>query len=335
MPFVSIVVPTRNEEEFIDKCLESLINQNFPKDKYEILVIDGESEDRTVEIASRFPVKIITERKLAPAHNAGIRNSNGEIVAFFDSNANADPNWLRFLIENFDDSKVGCVIGGQECLFGDNLVSRIRKAYHARGDLLSSKTFIREPHPTTWKAVTTFASAFSRNVLIEIGGADESIDCIDKELGILIEKLKYMIIKDRRAKVYHNLDDSLIAYLKKIERYNKVDGILFRRYGVYKEKVPLAAVTFNYIILLISLLLSTIVFNLSSDYLIITLLPLLGGLIYYFGKGAQLKLLNKENFTTYIAFPFLSLVFIFLRNIGFIRGIISRNIQRDCPFRSR
>jgi len=46
-PFISIIIPCRNEEKFIDKCLDSIIAQNYPKDKLEILIIDGMSEDGT------------------------------------------------------------------------------------------------------------------------------------------------------------------------------------------------------------------------------------------------------------------------------------------------
>ena len=53
-PFVSILVPTYNEETVITKRLENLLNLNYPKDKYEIIVIDSGSLDRTVNIAQRF-----------------------------------------------------------------------------------------------------------------------------------------------------------------------------------------------------------------------------------------------------------------------------------------
>lgn len=337
MLFVSIIIPTRNEEKFIRKCLESLTTQNFPRNQYEILVIDGESEDRTIEIASEFSVKIIQnqKRKLAPAYNLGIKNATGEIVAFIDANAYADQDWLSLMIEDFDDSQVGCVIGGQECIFlGKSVISKIRMAYHTRSNLLHSKKLIREPHPITWKNATTFAAAFRKNVLIDIGGFDESLDSVDREFAVLIEKLNYKIIKDRRAKAYHQLESALIPHLKKTEKYSKVGGILFRRYGIYKKSALMSVVVLGYIITIISLLLGNIILNLSFFYLFIALLPLLGGLIYYFGKGIELNLLNKENLTAYIAFPFLSLLFIFLKGIGFTRGVLNTNIQGNYPFRT-
>ena len=54
LPFISAIVPCRDEEKFIGKCLNSLIVQDFPKDKLEILVVDGMSEDKTREIEGIF-----------------------------------------------------------------------------------------------------------------------------------------------------------------------------------------------------------------------------------------------------------------------------------------
>jgi len=53
-PFVSIIIPCRNEEKFISKCLDSILNQDYPKEKLEVLVIDGMSEDETRHIVGRF-----------------------------------------------------------------------------------------------------------------------------------------------------------------------------------------------------------------------------------------------------------------------------------------
>ena len=88
MNFISIVVPTRNEEKNIEACLKSILNLDFPKDKYEILVIDGMSTDRTVEIASKYPVRIIENPmyKIGPAHNIGIKEAEGDIIVLLGCN---------------------------------------------------------------------------------------------------------------------------------------------------------------------------------------------------------------------------------------------------------
>ena len=54
MLVVSIVIPCRNEEKYIGRCLDSVIEQDYPKDKMEILVVDGMSEDRTRKIINKY-----------------------------------------------------------------------------------------------------------------------------------------------------------------------------------------------------------------------------------------------------------------------------------------
>ena len=56
-PKISVIIPCRNEEKFIGKCLDSILNQDYPKEKMEVLVVDGMSEDRTREIIEKFKIQ--------------------------------------------------------------------------------------------------------------------------------------------------------------------------------------------------------------------------------------------------------------------------------------
>ena len=55
-PFVSVVVGIRNEERFIEECIESLLSLDYPQDSYEIIIVDGMSTDRTRDIVQKYPV---------------------------------------------------------------------------------------------------------------------------------------------------------------------------------------------------------------------------------------------------------------------------------------
>jgi len=57
-PFVSIIVPTRNEEKYIGQCLKSLASQTYPKDKFEVIIVDGLSEDKTLQVVKSFSEKL-------------------------------------------------------------------------------------------------------------------------------------------------------------------------------------------------------------------------------------------------------------------------------------
>jgi len=130
-PFVSILVPTYNEENVIAKRIENLLGLSYPKDKYEVIVVDSGSLDRTVSIAQGIlqahgnlspSMKIIQEKERrgkASAINFGKRSARGDIVLVTDANATFDPNVLREIMPHFKDPKVGAV-GGRYCVANPN-----------------------------------------------------------------------------------------------------------------------------------------------------------------------------------------------------------------------
>ncbi len=78
-PFISVIVGIRNEERFIEECIESLLNLDYLRDSYEIIIVDGMSTDKTRELVQKYPVKLLlNERKnVAAARNLGVKNSQG------------------------------------------------------------------------------------------------------------------------------------------------------------------------------------------------------------------------------------------------------------------
>lgn len=103
MPFVTAMIVVRNEEKNISKAILSLLNQDYPKNKYDLLIIDGESTDQTIEIAKRtveeysqehycVPVRYYnnSKRVLAAGWNIGIKEAKGEFVVRIDAHAQAD-----------------------------------------------------------------------------------------------------------------------------------------------------------------------------------------------------------------------------------------------------
>lgn len=91
---VSIVIPCRNEEQFIGPCLESILNGSYPSSQLEVFVIDGESEDRTAQIVRGYAEKyqfihILSNprRYMAAGTNIGIRNTSGELIMIMGAHA--------------------------------------------------------------------------------------------------------------------------------------------------------------------------------------------------------------------------------------------------------
>ncbi len=101
---ISVVIPAYNEEANITACLESLNRQTIPRDQYELIVVDGNSQDRTRELAAPLAdlVFIQTSAKVGGARNDGILRARGEIVATTDADCVVPPDWLERILSDFE-----------------------------------------------------------------------------------------------------------------------------------------------------------------------------------------------------------------------------------------
>lgn len=118
VPFVSVVIPERNEEEKISFCLESLLGSDYPHDRFEVIVVDGMSEDRTVEIVKSFSeqhqnIKLLyNEKRATPvARNIGIKASVGEYVMFFDAHSVASFDYISKCVKHIQETDADNVGG--------------------------------------------------------------------------------------------------------------------------------------------------------------------------------------------------------------------------------
>lgn len=139
-PFVSALLVTRNEQAYIEQAMLSLINQTYPKNKYEIVVVDGESTDNTLQMIASlikqyktldFDIRIINNPKriLAAGWNLGIKDAKGEFVVRIDAHAVASPNFIEKSVETMMTVQDAACVGGKlttKSLDGDeNVVSMV------------------------------------------------------------------------------------------------------------------------------------------------------------------------------------------------------------------
>lgn len=113
---ISFVIPVLNEEKRIRKCLSSIRRQNYPQDKVEILIVDGSSSDKTLEIAKEFNVRIINNPKKLAEYGVqlGILNARGELATIFAAdNELYSENWIRRVIEVFEKNKEVSAVWGR------------------------------------------------------------------------------------------------------------------------------------------------------------------------------------------------------------------------------
>ncbi|MEK6276720.1 MAG: glycosyltransferase [Actinomycetota bacterium] len=166
-PFVSVVIPVLNGERTLGDCLVSVLRNDYPADRREVLVVDNGSTDRTAEIIRSFPVRCLRapRRGAARARNRGIEASSGEIIAFTDADCLASTGWLRELVNCFDAEEVGGVAG--EVLPYPPRTSAER--YAARIRHLSPERYLRRP---IFPFAVTANLAFRRQVFDLVGLMD-------------------------------------------------------------------------------------------------------------------------------------------------------------------
>ena len=168
---VSIVIPCLNEEKAIGRCLDSLVAQNFPRDGFEVIVVDNGSTDGTLDIVRTYSTALhLTILSESSARVSGLRNmgaakAGGEMLAFLDGDCLPRPTWLSRSVELL--SADGCgVIGGYYSIPADS--SWVAKAWWD-GKASEKKKGAVSYIPTSDLLV-------SRSNFVKIGGFDETLE---------------------------------------------------------------------------------------------------------------------------------------------------------------
>ncbi len=139
---ISVVVPTYNEEQNIERCLQSLADQTVPRETYEIIVVDGDSKDRTRELAEPLADRVFvqTSKRVGGARNDGAMASAGDIIATTDADCILPRDWVERIAKNFEEREIVQLYGtvypieggfrNHLSLSGANVFSRL--GYHTR-----------------------------------------------------------------------------------------------------------------------------------------------------------------------------------------------------------
>jgi len=118
--FVSLIIPCRNEERFIGRCLDSIVANDYPRNSLEVLVVDGMSEDRTKEIVEgyvrQYPfIKILdnSKRNFTAGVNNGIKNASGDIIMIVGAHATYEKNYVSNCVKflrNYNADNAGGIL---------------------------------------------------------------------------------------------------------------------------------------------------------------------------------------------------------------------------------
>lgn len=123
LPFVSVIVPHFNDHERLRISLTALSNQDYPSDRYEIIVVDNNSTKPLDDVMADFPhvrFSVERERGCGMARNHGVDIAKGEIIAFTDSDCIADKGWISNAYKPLVKGGGADVVGGDIKLFAQD-----------------------------------------------------------------------------------------------------------------------------------------------------------------------------------------------------------------------
>ena len=113
LPFVSIIVPARNEAGYIKRCLTSLQSQSYPRHEYEIILVDNGSVDDTILIGRQYADIVLSmpDVHVSAVRNFGAKNARGSIYAFIDADCVADFAWIQSAVNLIQETL--CICGSR------------------------------------------------------------------------------------------------------------------------------------------------------------------------------------------------------------------------------
>lgn len=227
-PFVSVLVPVRNEERHLERTLQALLTQDYPADRYEVIVADGQSEDGTAAIVRRWQERyaqlhlVANPRRWSSAgRNAAWQRSRGEYIVIVDGHCHLpDRRYLRHVVEAFATSGADC-LGRPQPLEVPNPTPFQEAVALARRSWLGHNpdSDIFADTPRFIPAQNT-AVAYRREVFSQVGLFDETFDaCEDVEFNTRVDQAGLRCYFAPALRVHYEPRRSFGALFYQLRRY--------------------------------------------------------------------------------------------------------------------
>lgn len=340
LPFVSIIVCTFNGGKRISTCLDSLINQDYLKSNYEIIVVNDGSTDNTLTVLNQYQVKIVNHFEnlgIGAARNSGLQNASGEIIVYTDDDCIADTKWLENLIKHHKINVMA--VGG--IIISQNLDSLMEKYMSETGygnpspiDFAKSKNplyrffvylkdmfsplILSHTDPSLVGGIYTANASFKKEILKKAGGwATEFNSSEDLEMCDRLKKMfpSQKILFTKNAAIMHKHETSFWHLLKKT--YYRSENTL--RCYIKNNKIP---PFFPFPIIQITI--SILAFFTQSVFGVVSLI-VLPQLLYSWWLVKFMK-----NFHLYhLLFPYMQLGIELATITGMVRGFIYLKKKRN------
>lgn len=222
-PFVSIVVPTRNRAALLADCLSSLNNQDYPRDRFEVIVVDDGSVDSTRQAVQRFQrerhpeIRYIRQDAKGPnaARNAGISIANGDPICLLDDDVDIPTGWLREMVRGAIRHPDAGALGGPIRVRFEGTPPR----FCGREPLVGEGEIDFGPEEREVPEVASGNMAIRRWALEKVGLFDESLPIYGDELEWerRLARAGHAIVYVPAAWLWHRRTDLRIGWL--VRRY--------------------------------------------------------------------------------------------------------------------
>jgi GT2 family glycosyltransferase len=224
-PRVSVVVCTYNGARTLRQCCESLSRLNYPD--YEVIVVNDGSSDSSRAIAGEYDFRLLTteNRGLSSARNTGMRAATGEIVAYIDDDAYAEPDWLLHVVSTFHSADCVAVGGPNIAPEGDGLVATC--VAHAPGGPSHVLVSDREA-----EHIPGCNMAFRKSSLTAVGGFDTQFRVAGDDVDVCwkLQQRGWKLGFSPAAVVWHHRRNSVRTYWKQQQGYGRAEAMLEKKW---------------------------------------------------------------------------------------------------------
>ena len=228
VPFITVAMPVRNEEKFISSILEELGSQDYPSDRFEVIVADGESTDRTREvvreIAKDHPQVILMNnpgRLSSSGRNVGFKHGKGDYFVVIDGHCTIGHDQLfNNLVDCFQRSGAQCLARPQPFILPEapnwqraiGLARSSWLGHSTKSDIYSNKEGFVSP--------VSAGCAYKREVFEKIGYVDETFDaCEDVEFNYRVERAGFKTFFSPKIAVGYYPRESIRSLWRQLGRY--------------------------------------------------------------------------------------------------------------------
>jgi len=322
-PLISVIIACRNEEVYISKCLDSLIANDYPKDRTEFFVIDGLSTDRTLEIVQdyqvRFPfIKIFSNpKKVFPAAlNIGIKVSGGDLIFIIGAHATYDMDYFSKCVKYSLEYNADNVGGVLNTISADHNLTGYLISFVLSNSFGVGNSKFRTGSVDITEVDTVFGGCYKKEVFQSYGLFLESLtSSSDYEFNNRIKKQGAIILMVPEIKVTYYTRSTLKKFI-----INNVRNGFWAIYPIaLAKRFPISVRHFIPLIFVSGIIFLIIVSIIWSFFLVVSLVLLIFYLIgsLYF----SCEKIDKK----YYLLPFLPILFFILHltyGIGSIWGAI-------------